>query len=138
MASFVSTNGYVSIGAVNLSAYIKSFKMTDNREIKDATAHGDAARRRLSGLADWELTVEPYSDEAASRIQATIWPLRGTQFAVAVRPVNAAIAATNPEYQGNGMLESFDVVAGDVGEVAMAPLKIVCSDGVALIRDTTP
>ena len=48
----------------------------------------------------------------------------------------SGIGATNPEYQGNGMLEGYPTVAGSVGETHNASVTFRGSDGLALIRAT--
>jgi hypothetical protein len=56
-----------------------------------------------------------------------------------VRPVNAAISSSNPEYQGNAVLESYPPLVGEVGALGMAtasfkPSGVNCN----LVRDVTP
>jgi uncharacterized membrane protein len=77
-----------------------------------------------AGLLNWTLDVEFFQDFAAAKVDATIFPLVGAvAFTVAVRPVNAAISATNPEYTGLVVVSSYPIVAGTVGEIAVAAVK---------------
>ncbi len=139
MAQEVLTDAFVSVNAVDLSDHVKQVTINYSKEILDATAMGDTGRRRLSGLADWSADIEFYQDYAASKVDATLQPLVGVQTAIKIRKSKTgAISATNPEYQGNGMLESLPVVSGSVGEVSMTSVTFQGSDGVALIRDITP
>ena len=98
---------------------------------------GAAGGRRLSGLKDWSMAFTMRQDYDASKVAVTLQPLvGGSSFAVAVRATKGdAISATNPEYQGNGLIDGdLPVIAGDVGEVHNAAFTIVGADGVALIR----
>jgi hypothetical protein len=135
MASFVLKNAFVLINAVDLSDHIKQVTVNYSAALQDNTPMGKASLSRLPALKDWSLDVQFFNDYAAAKVDATIFPIVGTQIAVEVRPDAGARSATNPGYTGNGIVESYQPVAGSVGDVAMAPVKISGSDGVALIRN---
>ena len=138
MAIEILKDAFVSINAVDLSDHVESVELPDSVELQDATVMGDTARRRLGGLRDWTLTVNWRQDFAAAKVDATLQPLIGVETAIKVRKSKTdAISATNPEYQGNGMLEELPLVAGAVGEVHNVSTAFRCSDGVALIRATS-
>lgn len=136
MAKMVLTNAYVQLNAVDLSDHVKSVTLNYSAEAVDDTAMGDTTKSRIGGLKDWSLEIEFQQDYASGKVDATLFDLVGTTFAVAVRPVNTTISSTNPEYQGTGLLESYKPMGGSVGELHMAPVTIQASS--ALVRDTTP
>jgi len=140
MTDFVLKDAYVSINAVDLSDHVRQVSWTYNAELQDNTAMGDTTRSRLAGLLDCPLTIEFYEDHATSKVQQTLFPLVGAAaFAVAVRASKAsAISATNPEYQKNMVLESYPLVSGSVGDMAMAAVTLQSGDGLAVVRDVTP
>ena len=139
MADFVLKNAYVSINSVDLSDHVRSLTLTYESESVDNTAMGDTTHSFIAGLLDLTFTVEFYEDHASSKVQQTLFPLIGAAaFACAVRPVNTTIAATNPEYQFNAIIESYPLVAGSVGEMAMASVTFRKGDGAAVVRDVTP
>ena len=78
-----------------------------------------------------------FQDFAASEVDATLFGLVGTAVAVAVRPLNTTIAATNPEYQGSGILTSYPPMSGAVGEELTTTARFVPASG-DLVRDVTP
>lgn len=128
----------VLINTVDLSDHVSQVTIEDGVELQDASAMGDAARRRLAGLRDWTLTLDFFQDFDAAKVDATLQPLIGVQTAIKVRKSKTdVIGATNPEYQGNGMLEGYPIVAGGVGETHTVSVTFRCSDGVALIRATS-
>lgn len=137
MANLVFKNAYVLINSVDLSDHVRQVTLNYKAEQQDDTAMGDSARSRIPGLLDWDLDIEFFQDYASGKVDATLFSLVGAApFAIAVRPVNTTIASTNPEYQGNAVLESYQPMGGAVGENLMAPTKFM---GVgALTRDTTP
>jgi len=141
MATLVYTNAYVLINAVNLSDHTKSITLNYEAELLDDTVMGTAGTRsNKPGLKNWSLEVEFLQDYAAANVDATLFALVGAAaFAIAVRPVNAAIAVDNPEYQGNAVLESYPPLVGEVGALGTAsamfkPSGVNCN----LVRDVTP
>jgi len=87
---------------------------------------GDASRDRIAGLKDWSIEITFKQDYAASKVDATLFSLVGAaEFAIAVRKSDTdATAATNPEYQGNCVLESYQPFGQTVGELAVAPITV--------------
>ena len=124
MASFVFDDAYVSLGGTDLSDHVRSVTLDTSADLVESQAMGDSWKERLGGLKDWSLSVEFLQDFAAAEVDATLWPLLGTTFTVAIRPTNAAAAPTNPEYTGAGALESYTPLGGSVGELAMAPITV--------------
>jgi hypothetical protein len=124
MANVVLTNAFVSINAVNLSAFVRSVTLNYAAELQDDTAMGDSARSRIGGLKDWSIQIEFFQDYAASAVDATLFNLVGSTFAVEVRHSAAGASATNPKYTGTGILESYQPVGGAVGENLMAPVVV--------------
>lgn len=132
-------DAYVSINAVELSDHIESVTIEDSVDLQEGNVMGDTAQRRLAGLRDWSLLINWRQDFASAKVYATLQPLIGVQTAVAVRKSKTdPIGATNPEMQGNGMLEGMPVVTGSVGGVHNISTTFRCSDGVALIYNITP
>lgn len=141
MPTLVYTNAYVMINAVELSDHVKSINLNYEAELLDDTVMGTAGTRsNKPGLKNWSLEVNFLQDYAAASIDATLFALIGADaFTVAVRPVNAAISATNPEYTGAAVLESYPPLTGEVGALGTAtamfkPSGVNCN----LVRDVTP
>jgi hypothetical protein len=135
MANVVLTNAFVSLNSVNLSALVRSVTLNYAAQLQDDTAMGDTAVSRIGGLKDWSLEIEFFQDYDSSKVDATLFTLVGSTFAVEVRHSAASASATNPKYTGTGILESYQPVGGAVGENLMAPVTI---QGVgALTRGTS-
>lgn len=126
MANRIIKNAYVSINAVNLSAFVRQVTLNWRAEQQDDTAMGDTARSRLPGLLDWDFDVEFFQDYAAAAVDATLFSLVGAApIAVEIRGDGAAVGATNPKYTGNAVLESYQPVGGAVGDNQMAPTRFL-------------
>lgn len=125
MARIVLTNVEVTIGGVDLSNHISSVTLTSTYDVLETTAFADgnvpnAAKTRTAGLVDNSVSFEFHQDFDASSVEATIYPLLGTSTAVTVKPVDAAVASTNPEYQFNAIVSEWTPLNGAVGELATA------------------
>lgn len=135
----VLTNAFIKINAVALHTRSPKVTLTYERAEHQAPAFGDTGQRRIAGLYDWSAVCEFYRDEDASMTIQTLWPLVGVETAVLIRAKNDTVATTNAEYQGSGMFFSLPVVDADMkGGPATFTITIKGSNGVALIRDTTP
>lgn len=125
MAVLVLTDAFVSINAVDLSEYVRQVTLDYKADLQEDTAMGDSTRSRVGGLKDWSLQVEFNQDFAAAKVDATLFPLVGTTFAVIVRPVKGvAVSATNPNYTGTGILESYPPLGNSVGDLATTSITI--------------
>jgi hypothetical protein len=140
MAKFVLKTPVVTINAVDLSDHISEVTIETTRDEVDVTAFGAANKETLAGLGDATITMQAFQDFAAGEIDATLWPLStsDTPFTVAVKPTNAAISATNPEYQMSALLFSYSPIAGGVGEASTTEITFRNASQVGLVRDVTP
>ncbi len=139
MANKVALDFYVSINAVDLSDHVRSVSLPDGTNLVEAAGMGDAAQKRLAGLKDYSLTVEFKQDYESSKVHATLNGLVGVETAIKVRHSKTdAISATNPEAQGNMMLESYPFMDASLDELHTISVTFHVSDGAAIVYDTTP
>lgn len=141
MARLVLTNVEVTVGGVSLADHIASITLGSTYDVLETTAFKGgnvpaAAKTRTAGLVDNSVTLEFHQDFAAGSVNATIYPLLGTEVAVKVQPVNGAISATNPEYQFNAVVSEWTALNGAVGELATASVTWPITG--PIVVDTTP
>jgi hypothetical protein len=122
MAEQVLTNAHLTVNGVNLSDHVRSITLRYAAELQDITAMGDSSRARLGGLKDWSFEVEFNQDYAAASVDATLFPIVGTSVAIIIRADAGAVSATNPNFTGNAILESYQPVGGGVGGTHVAPV----------------
>lgn len=138
MAKFVSTNAYVLVNAVDLSAFMKSVAVKLSKEDLDATGmNAAAAKSRLMGLADGDIEIEFMQDFAAASVDATLYAIwnGGVPVTVAVKPVNAATSATNPQYSVSAVLPDYTPIDAQIGQVA--PTRVVFKANGAVSKATS-
>ena len=122
MAEQVLTNAHLTVNSVNLSDHVRSITLRYAADLQDITAMSDTTRNRLGGLKDWSFDVEFNQDFAAANVDATLFPIVGSSVAIIVRPDAGAVSATNPNFTGNAIIESYQPVGGAVGDAHTAPV----------------
>ena len=118
MSTFMLNNASVTINSVDLSTYVTSVTLSQSADSLEDTAMGDTSRSYIGGLKSGTVDIEFNADFAASKTEATIFPLVGTSTAVVVKPVAASVSATNPSYTFNAIVTEWDTLNGSVGEIA--------------------
>ena len=124
MASIVLTNASITVNSVDLSAHANSVTVNYEIDSVEATAFGSTGHTFVGGLQNVSCEIEFMQDFAATKVEATIFPLVGTQTTVIIKPTSSATSATNPSYTlSNTYLASHTPVAASVGEMAMTSLS---------------
>ena len=82
MAELVLTDAFISIAGSDLSDHFTSVTIETSSELQTATAFGDEWMTRIGGLKDWSVSADFNQDFDAGELDATLWPLLGTN----VRP----------------------------------------------------
>ena len=138
MAVLVLTDAHVSINSVDLSDHVRSVTLEYEAEILDKSAMGvGSTRTHIAGLLNWSVQVEFNQDFANGEVDSTLFGLMGAAaFPIAIRPVKSSgISTSNPEYQGDAVLESYTPLGNSVGELATTPAQFRAAS--ALVRDTS-
>jgi hypothetical protein len=134
MAKIVLTDAVVTVNSVVLSEYANSVTLTYEVDSVETTGMSNTAHQFTSGLQNNSLEVAFMQDFAATKVEATLFPLVGTQTTVKVKAASGNVSATNPEYTlTNCFLASHTPVAGSVGELAMTTVTFT---GGALTKGT--
>lgn len=134
MAVLVLTDADITINGVVLSDKANSVTLTFEIDSVESTTFGSVGHKFVGGLQNNTCDIEFMQDFAASKVEATIYPLVGTTTTVTVRGSSAATSATNPLYTLSGtFLASHTPVAASVGEMAMTSLSFT---GGTLVKTT--
>ena len=118
MAEFMLNDASVTINSVDLSSYVTSVTLSQSADSLETTAMGDSARTFIGGLTNGTIDIDFNADFAASKTEATIFPLVGTSTAVVVKPTSGVVSATNPSYTFNVIVTEWDTLNGSIGELA--------------------
>lgn len=123
----------------DISAYAEDISFSQSLETAETTTFGSSAKSYLTGLSDATISVSGKFD---ATLDATINALQGALSAGttasvswAYRANNGAVATSNPEYQGEALITSYEVSAS-VGDVITFSLELQVTG--AIVRDVTP
>jgi len=127
MAIFTLTDAFVSINAVTLSDHSNQVTVEDTRDSKDITCFGATSKAIMKGLGDAKITCTFFQDFAAGKIHATLQPLIGstTPVTIEIRATSAGRSATNPAALMSGLLMTYNMLNGGVGEPSTIQAEFV-------------
>jgi hypothetical protein len=119
MAIFVATDFSVSInGSTALASYLTQVELKTSANDITTTAFGSSWVTRVAGLKEGSLTLTFNQDYAASAVDATLWPLLGSQATVVIKPAGTTTSATNPAYTAICVVNDLTPAAGQIGDLA--------------------
>ena len=119
MAIFVATDFSVSInGTATLASYLTQVELKTSANDITTTSFGSTWVTRVAGLKEGTLTLQFNQDYAAATVDATLWPLLGTQATVVIKPTSTAVSATNPAYTAICLVTEVVPVSGTIGDLS--------------------
>lgn len=122
MGKQVLKNVGLNVNGVDLSDHAHTCAVADTANQVDFTAFGGNGYSEFGqGLKDATITVDFYSDFAASSVHATLSPLytSGTTFPLTVIPDSTlSVSATNPRGTMLARLYDYGPVNGQVGNAS--------------------
>lgn len=119
MAKTVITSRYVSLNGTDISSSLSGASLEITVEEVDKTSLGSAGWREVAaGLKSGSVTLNFQQDFGASGVDATLYPLIGTEGTVVIRPTSGSVSATNPAYTATVLVSQYTPIAGSVGDLA--------------------
>jgi hypothetical protein len=119
MAIFVATDFSVSInGSTALASYLTQVELKASANDVTTTAFGSTWVTRVAGLKEGSLTLNFNQDYATTTVDATLWPLLGTNATVVIKPTSTAVGASNPAYTAICLVTDLTPVSGNIGDLA--------------------
>ncbi|HKX46587.1 MAG TPA: hypothetical protein VJP77_07780 [Planctomycetota bacterium] len=95
MAFIHGKDTYISLNAVDLSAFVNTSELSRSADSHDVTTYGKSDHVYRGGLGDGKATMAGIYDDGAAGPRATIEPLIGTVVELVRRPEGTG--ATKPE-----------------------------------------
>jgi len=139
MATHTLTNASVKWNSVDLSDHCTAVTINYESETVDDTAFStNSTRSAAAGLLNWSVDMTFFADEAASKVNQTMFgDVGGTARTVTIKPVATATTTANPAYTGTALLTSFPPLGGTVGEMNTINARCVAASASALTRSTS-
>lgn len=132
-------DAHIEVDGHDISNFVSDVQIVTTRDVKEVTGMGSKFKEKLVGLGDGTMTFTAFEDFAAASIDAIFWPLSqsNTPFTVKVRPTSDPVSATNPSYEMDCLLSTYNPIAGQVGEPATTPLTLENATQAGLTRHTS-
>jgi hypothetical protein len=119
MAIFVATDFSVSInGSTALASYLTQVELKASATDVTTTAFGSQWVTRVAGLKEGSLTLNFNQDYATTTVDATLWPLLGTNATVVIKPTSTATSASNPAYTAVCLVTDLTPISGQIGDLS--------------------
>ncbi len=117
MAKFVATDYRITINSVDFSSSLAAVTLDISAAEQEVTAFGDTFVQRISGLKDASISLDFHQDFGAASVDATLFPLLGSQATVVVTPTDGT-SSTSPAYSGVFLCTEYQPYASSVGDLA--------------------
>ena len=128
MARVVLTAEFISVNGVDLSEFFTGVEIPAEADTQESTGFASGGWREYEGgLKNWTLSGDYNQDYAAGGPDASLFSLLGTKVPIVVRHDNAARSATNPEWGGMGVINSYMPIGGSVGDLNAGSLGVMGS-----------
>ncbi len=118
MAKFVAKDYDIEINGESFSTSLASVTLSLTAEEQETTAFGGEFRQRISGLKDASISLDFHQDFGAASVDATLYPLLGSQATVVVKPTSDAIGTVNPGFSAVYLVTEYSPFDSSVGDLA--------------------
>lgn len=116
----------------DISAYCEEVSLSRDIETAETTTFGNDAKTYITGLTDATISLSGKFDAAgATTVDGVLSGIIGSASTVswAYRTNSASTSATNPEYQGEGILTSYEIT-GSVGDAVTFSAEVQCTGAI--------
>jgi hypothetical protein len=118
LAKFVATQYNIKINGVDFTSSIAAVTFDTSAAEQEVTAFGNNSVQRISGLKDASVSLDFHQDFGAGSVDATLFPLLGSQATVTVIPNGTVVSAENPSYSGIFLCTEYSPYSSSVGDLA--------------------
>ena len=118
MPKYAATDHTIIINGGTVSTFVQSVDVSLSADEIDTTGFGGEWRTRTTGLKSGSITLNFYQAFGSAEIDATLWPLFGSQATVVVKPTGSATTSTNPAYTAVCTVTQYQPFASSVGDIA--------------------
>ena len=118
MAKFVAKDYDIEINGDDFSSSLAAVTLNLTAEEQETTAFGNDYRSRVSGLKDASLALDFHQDFGASSVDATLYPLLGSEATVVVKPTSGTVSPTSPGFSAVYLVTEYSPFDSSIGDLA--------------------
>jgi hypothetical protein len=101
-----------------LASYLTQVELKTSANDITTTSFGSTWVTRVAGLKEGSLTLQFNQDYAAATVDATLWPLLGSNATVVLKPTSAAVGSANPSYTVTCLVTDLTPISGNIGDLS--------------------
>jgi hypothetical protein len=118
VAKFVAKDYDIEINGDDFSSSLAAVTLSLTAEEQEVTSFSNHYRQRISGLKDASISLDFHQDFGATAVDATLFPLLGSEATVVVKPTSAAIGSVNPGFSAVYLCTEYSPFDSSVGDLA--------------------
>ena len=116
----------------DISSFCEEVSLSRDIETAETTTFGNDAKTYITGLTDATISVSGKFDAgSASAVDPVLSGVLGSASTVSwvYRANSASTSSTNPEYQGEGIVTSYEIT-GSVGDAVTFSAEVQCTGAI--------
>ena len=118
MAKYAAVDHSITINGASFSTALQSVELMVEAAELETTGFGGTYRERIAGLKTGSITLNFFQDFAAAAVDATIWPLLGSNATVVVKATSSATGTANPAFTAVCLVTQYTPFSTSVGDIA--------------------
>ncbi len=129
MSKFVAKDYSIEINGSDFSSSLAAVTLNLTSEEQETTAFGNDYRSRIGGLKDASISLDFHQDFGAASVDATLYPLLGSNATVVVKPTSDAIGSVNPGFSAVYLVVEYSPFDSSVGDLATLSVEWPIASG---------
>jgi len=129
LSKFVAKDYSIEINGSDFSSSLAAVTLNLTSEEQETTAFGNDYRSRIGGLKDASISLDFHQDFGAASVDATLYPLLGSNATVVVKPTSDAIGSTNPGFSAVYLVAEYSPYDSSVGDLATLSVEWPIASG---------
>lgn len=129
MAKFVAKDYNITINGSDFSSSLAAVTLNLTSEEQETTAFGNDFRSRIGGLKDASISLDFHQDFGAASVDATLYPLLGSNATVVVAPTSDSVGSTNPGFSAVYLVTEYSPFDSSVGDLATLSVEWPIASG---------
>ena len=118
MASIILKDPYITFNGHVMAEFLNEVDLDISVDLQPYASFAGEWLSWDAGQKTWVMTFGFIQDFDEDKFDDFMWPLLATLIDVQVRPENALVGRSNPQYAGRAWLEDYPILGAAVGELA--------------------
>ena len=131
--TFLNNTLVVTLNSVLISDQVTSVTINQTfDELETTSMGGNGAHTFVKGLESSTVTIDFLNSYAAAEVATTLQSAYGTTVPLIIKVTDAAVSATNPEYQTTILVNNLTPVNGAVGDLSTQSITFTCNSPIVV------